>query len=64
LEELLVSNAERLHFSTDLNEAIEHAQLLFVAVGTPQTHAGDADLSAVRAKGLGDKQADSFPFAH
>jgi UDPglucose 6-dehydrogenase len=49
LEELLVSNAERLHFSTDLNEAVEHAQLLFVAVGTPQTHSGDADLSAVRS---------------
>jgi UDPglucose 6-dehydrogenase len=38
-----------LHFSTDLREALEHAQLLFVAVGTPPTYSGDADLSAVNA---------------
>ena len=47
LEELLRRNSERLHFSTDLTEALEHARLLFVAVGTPPTHSGDADLSAV-----------------
>jgi UDPglucose 6-dehydrogenase len=47
LEELLARNVGRLHFSTDLVEALEHAQLLFVAVGTPPTHSGDADLSAV-----------------
>ena len=47
LEQLLVSNRERLHFSTDLDEALEHARLLFVAVGTPPTYSGDADLSAV-----------------
>jgi UDPglucose 6-dehydrogenase len=49
LERLLVSNRERLHFSTDLGEALEHARLLFVAVGTPPTYSGDADLSAVHA---------------
>jgi UDPglucose 6-dehydrogenase len=49
LEQLLVSNGERLHFSTDLGEALEHARLLFVAVGTPPTYSGDADLSAVHA---------------
>src|SRR5437764_1551617 len=49
LEELLARNAERLHFSTDLAPALEHARLLFVAVGTPPTHSGDADLSAVHA---------------
>ncbi len=49
LEELLVRNSERLHFSTDLAEALEHARLLFVAVGTPPTYSGDADLSAVHA---------------
>ena len=42
-------NAARLHFSTELAEALEHARLLFVAVGTPPTHSGDADLSAVHA---------------
>ncbi len=49
LEQLLVNNKERLHFSTDLGEALEHARLLFVAVGTPPTYSGDADLSAVHA---------------
>jgi UDPglucose 6-dehydrogenase len=49
LEELLARNAQRLHFDTDLSDALEHAQLLFVAVGTPPTYSGDADLSAVHA---------------
>jgi UDPglucose 6-dehydrogenase len=42
-------NRERLHFSTELAPALEHARLLFVAVGTPPTYSGDADLSAVHA---------------
>src|ERR1700691_4976114 len=49
LEELLARNGARLHFSTDLSGALEHARLLFVAVGTPPTYSGDADLSAVHA---------------
>jgi UDPglucose 6-dehydrogenase len=49
LEELLARNRDRLHFSTDLGDALEHARLLFVAVGTPPTYSGDADLSAVHA---------------
>ncbi len=49
LAELLVQHAERIHFSTDLAPALEHARLLFVAVGTPPTYSGDADLSAVHA---------------
>jgi UDPglucose 6-dehydrogenase len=49
LEELLARNASRMHFSTDLADALEHARLLFVAVGTPPTYSGDADLSAVHA---------------
>jgi UDPglucose 6-dehydrogenase len=49
LEELLARNSERLHFSTDIADALEHARLLFVAVGTPPTYSGDADLSAVHA---------------
>jgi UDPglucose 6-dehydrogenase len=47
LAELVAKNAERLHFSTDIAEALEHARLLFVAVGTPPLYSGDADLSAV-----------------
>ncbi len=49
LEELLAKHAGRLHFSTELGDALEHARLLFVAVGTPPTYSGDADLSAVHA---------------
>jgi UDPglucose 6-dehydrogenase len=49
LEELVARNTQRLHFSTELASALEHARLLFVAVGTPPTHSGDADLSAVHA---------------
>src|SRR6201993_3124338 len=49
LEELLARNRERLHFSTELAPALEHARLLFVAVGTPPTYSGDADLSSVNA---------------
>jgi len=49
LAECVARNRERLHFSTELAPALEHARLLFVAVGTPPTYSGDADLSAVNA---------------
>ena len=47
LQELLGEHASRLHFCTDIADAIANVRLLFVAVGTPPTHSGDADLSAV-----------------
>src|SRR4029079_15390059 len=49
LAELVEKHRDRLHFSTNLGDALEHARLLFVAVGTPPTYSGDADLSAVHA---------------
>jgi UDPglucose 6-dehydrogenase len=49
LAESIAANAEHLHFTTELGPAIDHARLLFVAVGTPPTYSGDADLSAVHA---------------
>jgi UDPglucose 6-dehydrogenase len=49
LEEVVARHRDRLHFSTDLSDALDHARLLFVAVGTPSTYSGDADLSAVHA---------------
>jgi UDPglucose 6-dehydrogenase len=49
LAESLARSRERLHFSTELAPALEHARLLFVAVGTPPTYSGDADLSAVHS---------------
>jgi UDPglucose 6-dehydrogenase len=47
LEELLAKNAERLTFTLDVAEALDGAEFGFVAVGTPPTYSGDADLSAV-----------------
>ena len=49
LAESIAASGERLHFSTELAPALEHARLLFVAVGTPPSYSGDADLSAVNA---------------
>ncbi len=49
LEELVAENRHRMHFSTDVAPALEHARLLFVAVGTPSTYSGDEDLSAVHS---------------
>jgi UDPglucose 6-dehydrogenase len=49
LQELLAKHSERLRFATELGDALAHARLLFVAVGTPPTYSGDADLTAVHA---------------
>src|SRR6202161_3641242 len=49
LAESIDRSRGRLHFGTELAPALEHARLLFVAVGTPPTYSGDADLSAVHA---------------
>jgi len=47
LEELLRRNAERLTYTLEVAEAVQDADFLYVAVGTPPTYSGDADLSAV-----------------
>jgi UDPglucose 6-dehydrogenase len=47
LEELLRRNVERLRYTLDVREALDEAEFLFICVGTPPTHSGDADLSAV-----------------
>jgi UDPglucose 6-dehydrogenase len=39
----------RVRFTTDLGEATRECQAIFIAVGTPQSEAGDADLSYVEA---------------
>jgi UDPglucose 6-dehydrogenase len=49
LDDLLKRNAERLTFTTDMDELLASARLLFVCVDTPPTRSGDADLSRVRA---------------
>jgi UDPglucose 6-dehydrogenase len=47
LDELIARNAERLSFTVDVGEAIDGADFVYIAVGTPPTYSGDADLSAV-----------------
>jgi UDPglucose 6-dehydrogenase len=51
LEEMVERNnaAGRLSFTTDLAKGIKPAQLIFIAVGTPQADTGAADLSTVFA---------------
>jgi UDPglucose 6-dehydrogenase len=47
LEDLIGRNRERLSFTTDVGEAVDGAEVVYIAVGTPPTYSGDADLSAV-----------------
>src|SRR4051794_22923880 len=47
LELVLERNKDRLHFTLDIQEAVDGAEFLYVAVGTPPTYSGDADLNAV-----------------
>lgn len=46
--ELLQKNASRLHFTTDMSEAAQ-ASVHFIAVGTPQSDSGAADMTYVDA---------------
>jgi UDPglucose 6-dehydrogenase len=47
LDELLERNRDRLRFTMNVGEAIDGTDVAYVAVGTPPTYSGDADLSAV-----------------
>ena len=47
LDEVLARNRDRIRFTLDVHEAVDGAEFLYVAVGTPPTYSGDADLSAV-----------------
>lgn len=49
LEELVKENikAKRLFFTLDYSPSISESQIVFIAVGTPPTKTGDADLSQV-----------------
>ncbi len=51
LERLVKANVEqeRLRFTTDIADAVEHAEVMFIAVGTPPDEDGSADLSHVLA---------------
>jgi UDPglucose 6-dehydrogenase len=47
LEDVLARNGDRLRFTLDIADAVDGADVLYVAVGTPPTESGDADLAAV-----------------
>jgi len=47
LDRVLERNADRLSFALDVREAVDGADFLYVAVGTPPLESGDADLRAV-----------------
>ena len=47
LDDVLARNRERISFTLDVREAVDGAEFLYVAVGTPPTYSGDADLSYV-----------------
>ena len=40
---------QRLRFTCNLAEAVRHARVIFIAVGTPQSPTGEADLSQVES---------------
>ncbi len=49
LEEVLKRNLDegQIEFTTDLEKGIQHGQVIFIAVGTPEKENGEADLSQV-----------------
>jgi UDPglucose 6-dehydrogenase len=55
LEEMVARNADegRLHFSTDLAEAVRRSEVAFIAVGTPPKENGETDLSQVESAARG-----------
>jgi len=48
LEKLIDDNRARLSFTTSYDELLAACQVLLIAVDTPPSHSGDADLSRVR----------------
>ena len=51
LDKVILSNIEigRLHFTTDMDKAVAHSEMQFIAVGTPPDEDGSADLKHVLA---------------
>jgi UDPglucose 6-dehydrogenase len=63
LSELVARNVaeERLSFTTDFDLAVVSSKILFVAVGTPQSEDGSADMSHVLAVAKGIARAMNEP---
>lgn len=62
LEELMELAGSRLRFSVDPRPALEDAEVVFIAVGTPPMEDGNPDLSALRATAasLGENLGNAF----
>ena len=62
LQEMVRRNVEagRLHFTTDIEEAVRHGTIQFIAVGTPPDEDGSADLQYVlsAARNIGRLMTD------
>ena len=62
LQEMVRRNVEagRLHFTTDVDEAVRHGTIQFIAVGTPPDEDGSADLQYVlsAARNIGRLMTD------
>jgi UDPglucose 6-dehydrogenase len=62
LEDMIGRNAKagRLHFTTDLDAAVAHGMLQFIAVGTPPDEDGSADMRhvIVAARNIGIRMTD------
>lgn len=51
LNELIQKNTNKgsLHFSTNISQAIQNSDIIFIAVGTPSLPDGNVDLAAIKA---------------
>lgn len=47
LDDVIARAGDGLRYTLDVGEALEGAEIAFVAVGTPPTYSGDPDLSAI-----------------
>ena len=65
LEELVARNRRQLSFTTELSEVVRKADVVFIAVDTPQGDDGSADLSSVGtvARGVGQAISEASPEA-
>ena len=65
LEELVARNRKCLSFATEFSEVVREADVVFIAVDTPQGDDGSADLSSVGtvARGIGRALSEASPGA-
>ncbi len=61
LDDLLKRNKKRIKFTTSIKDGIREASIIFIAVGTPPTKTGEADLTFVKsvAKEIGKNMKSS-----